>query len=323
MIDSRPVLVNTRLDDPTADHVIGELHRRGVPVVRLDTGRPDGVTMTVGAGAGTGWRGTLRTPTRRVDPREVRAVYHRRPSPTVPASPTDDPIGHQREFAAAQVRHGLGGLLMALPGCLHVNHPHLNAAAEYKPLQLSTAVASGFTVPPTLITNEPEAARDFIRAHHPVVYKPLRHTDYRKNGELRTIWVRPVVVEEIDPSLRACPHLFQKQVPKVADARVAVVGGDFFATRITLDGEHPDWRMDYSLVSFSPIEAPAAVRRSAELYLKTFGLVFGAFDFAIDRDGTWHFLECNPNGQWAFVDPTTTREIAVALADTLEKGVSP
>ncbi|WP_228473840.1 hypothetical protein [Streptomyces calidiresistens] len=212
---------------------------------------------------------------------------------------------------------------MALPDCLHVNHPHFNAAAEYKPLQLSTAIASGFAVPPTLITNEPEAARNFIRTHHPVVYKPLRHTDYRENGELRTIWVRPVEAEEIDSSLHACPHLFQKRVPKIADARMAVVGGESFTTRITLDGDHPDWRMDYSLVSFSPTEAPTAVRRSAELYLRTLGLVFGAFDFAIDRDGTWHFLECNPNGQWAFVDPATTREITVALADVLEKGVSP
>ncbi|MBB0244711.1 ATP-grasp ribosomal peptide maturase [Streptomyces alkaliphilus] len=323
MIDSRPVLVNTRLDDPTADHVIGELHRRGVPVVRLDTGRPEGVTLAVGAGAGKDWRGDLRTPTRQVDPHGIRAVYHRRPSPTASTFPADDPAGHQRDFTTAQIRHGLSGLLVALPDCLQVNHPHRNAAAEYKPVQLTTALASDFTVPPTLITNEPEAAREFIRAHHPVVYKPLRHTDYRENGELRTIWVRPVTAEEIDSSLRACPHLFQKQVIKTADARMAVVGGESFTTRITLDGDHPDWRMDYSLVSFSPVEAPATVRRSAELYLRTLGLVFGAFDFAIDRDGAWHFLECNPNGQWAFVDPATTRGITVALADVLEKGVSP
>ena len=36
--DDRPVLVVTNLDDPTADFVIAELHDRGVPVVRFDSG---------------------------------------------------------------------------------------------------------------------------------------------------------------------------------------------------------------------------------------------------------------------------------------------
>ncbi|SCE19925.1 hypothetical protein GA0115240_142913 [Streptomyces sp. DvalAA-14] len=52
--DGRAVLVVTRLDDPTADLVIGELHTRRLPVVRLDPGDfPAGVAAfgaTVTAG---------------------------------------------------------------------------------------------------------------------------------------------------------------------------------------------------------------------------------------------------------------------------------
>ena len=55
-------------------------------------------------------------------------------------------------------------------------------------------------------------------------------------------------------------------------------------------------------------------------YLHAFGLTYGAFDFALAPDGRWWFLECNPAGQWAFVDEDTTRAIANALADTLQKG---
>lgn len=36
--------------------------------------------------------------------------------------------------------------------------------------------------------------------------------------------------------------------------------------------------------------------------------------------GDWYFLECNPNGQWAWQPHATTRAIARALADVLEKG---
>ncbi|MGA4840685.1 hypothetical protein [Streptomyces sp. G45] len=66
---------------------------------------------------------------------------------------------------------------------------------------------------------------------------------------------------------------------------------------------------------------PAPVRAAVIAYLHAYGLIFGAFDFALDGNGTWWFLECNPNGQWAFVDGPTSRAVTRALADTLQKGV--
>jgi hypothetical protein len=48
--------------------------------------------------------------------------------------------------------------------------------------------------------------------------------------------------------------------------------------------------------------------------------VFGAFDFVIATDGSWHFLECNPSGQWAFLEPPTGLPMTAAIADLLEGG---
>jgi hypothetical protein len=45
--------------------------------------------------------------------------------------------------------------------------------------------------------------------------------------------------------------------------------------------------------------------------------MYGAFDFSIDRDGGWWFLECNPNGQWGFITEATGIPIASAIADLL------
>lgn len=314
-----PVAVLTQLDDVTADYVIAELHDRGVPVVRLDPGRPDGVTFAAQAGPGA-WHGPLRTPTRAVDLGTVRALYHRRPSVYQAPQQLDD---QQRRFTAAQVRHGLSGLLAALPDCLYVNHPHHNWNAEYKPRQITTAVAAGLDVPPTLVTNDPGAAQAFAEEHGPVVYKPLRATDYREDGQPRTVWVRPVDPADLDERIAVCPHLFQQQVEKVADVRVAAVGRRLFATRIGVDGDHLDWRLDYRRVTFSPTEVPTEVREGIHRYLSALGLVFGAFDFGLSAEGRWRFYECNPNGQWAFVDETTTRALTSALADLWEKGTSP
>ncbi|MFD8967069.1 ATP-grasp ribosomal peptide maturase [Streptomyces sp. NPDC059568] len=317
MATSRPVVVLTKLDDLTADYVITELYGRGVPVVRLDPGQAAAVTFSAYAGVGRSWHGPLTTPSRVLGLEAARAVYYRRPSPYTAPEGLD---AQQGEFAVAQVRHGLGGILAALPDCLYVNHPHLNWGAEYKPRQISAAVRAGLEVPPTLITNDPDAARSFAKKNGPVVYKPLRSTDYKEDGEMRTVWVRQVEADEIGDGVAACPHLFQQVVRKTADVRVAAVGRRLFASRVTIDGDHLDWRLDYDRTTFAPIGVPGPVRHGIHAYMDAFGLAFGAFDFALDRGEAWRFYECNPNGQWAFVGDDTTRAITKALADLLEKG---
>lgn len=55
-------------------------------------------------------------------------------------------------------------------------------------------------------------------------------------------------------------------------------------------------------------------------YLAEFGLHYGAFDFVIDPADRWHFLECNPAGQWLWLFHETGVPIPAALADALTKG---
>ncbi|MFJ4771093.1 ATP-grasp ribosomal peptide maturase [Streptomyces uncialis] len=311
------VVVLTEPADPTADLVITELNDRRVPVVRLDPGT-DAVTFSAFVPTGQSWRGSLTTDGGRAfDLGEVRSVYYRRPSPY---GAPDQLEPQQRAFVTAHARHGLGGVLGALD-CLYVNHPHRNLAAGYKPRQIAEAARAGLSVPPTLITNDPAEARAFAEEFGPVVYKPLRSTAYVEDGEHRTIWVRQVDPAEIGDGVAACPHLFQRAVDKVADIRVAAVGGRLFASRITVDGDHLDWRWDYDRIEFDPIDVPADVRAGIQRLMHRLGLVFGAFDFGLGHDGRWWMYEINPNGQWAFVDPPTRTAIAVALADALEKGL--
>ncbi|GLF94942.1 ATP-grasp ribosomal peptide maturase [Streptomyces yaizuensis] len=309
------MVVLTELNDPTADYVIRELNERNVPVVRFDPGK-DAVTFSASSSPGRPWTGSLMTGDRELFLGDVRAVYHRRPSPYAAPDHLDT---QQRSFVTAHARHGLGGVLGALD-CLYVNHPHRNLAAEFKPRQIAEAARAGLTVPPTLITNNPGAAHAFAKQHGPVVYKPLRSTTYVKDGEHRTIWVQEVDPEEIDSRVSVCPHLFQQMVKKVADVRVAVVGNKMFGSRINVDGDHLDWRWDYERISFSPIELPSDVRTGIQRFMTGLGLVYGAFDFGIGQDDRWWMYECNPSGQWAFVDPPTRTAIASAIADVLKKG---
>jgi ATP-grasp ribosomal peptide maturase len=311
------VLVVTEVDDPTADLVIAELNRRGhAQVVRLDPGDfPHDVALAAVLDTTSGqWQGELRTTSREIDLGEVRAVYWRRPSLyQFPGLSSQD-----RDFAAVQAREGFGGVLTSLD-CRYVNHPHRNWVAEYKPSQLAAAVRLGFEVPPTLITSDLAAARAFARKHAPVIYKPLRLTDVLRDGRPMGLWTQRVEPDEIDEAIAGTAHLFQAEVlDKVADLRITVVGDRVFCVRIESAGNLLDWRSDYDALSYQVMEPPARMVPKLQAYLTQFGLKFGCFDFAVDRNGAPHFLECNPNGQWAWMERPTDLPMAAAFADALE-----
>ncbi|MFK0190865.1 ATP-grasp ribosomal peptide maturase [Kitasatospora sp. NPDC090308] len=320
--DARPVAVVTNLQDPTADLVIAELHRRNVPVVRFDAGDfPAALSCTaLVGGEDTGWRGSLRTPTRQAGLGAVRSLYYRRPSAFTFAH-----LGPQdARVAAAQARYGLGGVLVSLPHCLYVNHPHRIGDAEYKPAGLAAAAACGFRLPPTVVTNEPDRAREFVRAHGPVVHKPISMPTYLVDGIAQTVPVTEVTADEIDGTVSGTMHLFQQRVDKTADIRVTVIGEQVFAVRI--DSGLLDWRVDYSTHTYTATSVPERVERAIFAYLAHFGLVFGAFDFALtgptDDEDSWVWMECNPSGQWAWMEPPTGLPMTAALADLLQRGTA-
>lgn len=79
-----PVLVLTQRFDPTADYVVMELTRRGVPVVRIDPGDFP-AALTFAARLGEGWSGVLRSGARLVDlvagiKQQINRTWHRRRS---------------------------------------------------------------------------------------------------------------------------------------------------------------------------------------------------------------------------------------------------
>ncbi|MFI6156917.1 ATP-grasp ribosomal peptide maturase [Kitasatospora sp. NPDC051170] len=294
---SRSVLVLTNPFDVTADAVLRVLAERRVPVVRLDPGTDlhTGTSLTA-AYRTDDQRGTLRTASRELDLSEVRSVWVRRSSPYEGPSKLD---GQDRRFAASQSLWATGGILASLPHAHYVNHPWANRAAEHKPAQLAAAQRFGLAVPATVITNSADEARRFVAAQPAgAVYKPLWNTPYSIDGRPHAVWVREVRPADITDAVSVCPHLFQARVPKVFDARVTAVGDRLFGLRI--DSPDLDWRRRQTRMTCKPITVPEPVARSVTTYLGQLRLVYGAFDFAVTASGNWYFLECNPNGQWAW-----------------------
>ncbi|MER5638127.1 MvdC/MvdD family ATP grasp protein [Kitasatospora sp. NPDC002227] len=319
------LLLLTRSLDPTADMVIRELGTTGTPVVRMDPGDlPNAMEMNARFEQGQ-WRGTLTTAHRTVDLAEVSAVYNRRPNPPQAGAPGMRP--EDAEWASNECYEGFYGVLYSLP-VLWLNRPDRNRTASLKPLQLSTAHACGLLVPETLVTNSPSDAKEFT-AEAPSVIKTLRGVPQRDAdgapGQPLIVYTWEVPPHEVDGTVAQGLCQFQRRVDPLYEVRLIAVGTQLFAARIDSPSGRPDettdWRayQDTDRISYTPIGIPDVIRHGVLDYLAAFQLLYGAFDFMVDADRRWNFLECNPNGQFAFVEYGTGQPIARAVADLLTR----
>jgi glutathione synthase/RimK-type ligase-like ATP-grasp enzyme len=187
-------------------------------------------------------------------------------------------------------------------------------------MQLSAAVSAGLRVPQTIITNDPDEARQFAKAVGQVIYKPLSPDGISEDGRHRMLYATLVPEQDWgDPAIRLTMHLFQEWIEHDQAVRLTVVDGHCFAAAIKAGSPaaHVDWRADYSSLSYAVIDAPADVRHGVQVLMERLGLRFGALDFLVTPGGEWVFLEINPNGQWAWIEEQTGLPIASAIADAL------
>jgi ATP-grasp ribosomal peptide maturase len=317
------VLILAGESDGQADLVVRALGERDVPVFRVDTARfPAQLDNDVELG-GTGWVGRLVTPRHTVELEHVRSVWTRSPSafrfPDA-LSPTE------RRWVAAESKYGLGGVLACLPA-LYVNHPNRQADAAYKPVQLVTAQRVGLRVAPTLVTNTETAVRRFAaQASGSIVTKSFASPTITEEGHRKVAFTRLMSQSDLDDlaGVSLAAHQFQHWIAKSVDARSIVIGGKVFSFAIhaaTADS-YVDFRRDYGALTYEAISTPPDVEHAILAFNRTLGLAYGAFDFVIDLDGRWWFLECNAGGQYGWLESHTGIALTDALADLLARGLS-
>jgi ATP-grasp ribosomal peptide maturase len=317
---SLPVLVIAANDDWPTDRVVTELTGRGAEVFRMDTADfPQQLSLTGRIDQGHGWAGELATVQRTVDLSRVGAVYYRAPGAF---QFPDGMTGPEERFAAAQARAGLGGILSSLT-CRWVNHPTFMARAEYKPLQLDVARACGLRIPSTLITNRPDAVREFAAAMPgPLICKPVASPVLIEDDQLKAVYTRRLTPEDLADlrGISTTAHLFQEWVDKSHEVRLTVVGPRMFAAEVHAGSEaaHEDWRSDYGSLTYAVTAVPGDVAAAMRQLMHRLHLSYGAADFVVDPSGRWWFLEVNPCGQWDWIQGATGQPIAAAIADELQ-----
>ncbi|MET9800527.1 ATP-grasp ribosomal peptide maturase [Streptomyces sp. NPDC006368] len=299
------VLILTSPQDITADMVVGKLHERGVPLVRLDPADLPGEADMSAEYVKGDFHCFLSTQGRMVSSRALSSIWMRRPG---------EPAAHAPEPSAwlsAETGQALYGMLYSTTA-RWMNHPQPAARARHKPWQLRFAHHSGFAVPPTVITTFPRVAEEFAAQYGQVVVKSL-------SGPPRAEPPVALPTTLLDPGtdftgVAAGPTLLQQYVPKRADIRLTCVGGRLFAARKLSAPGQVDGRYGETGRLWEPAEVPERIARGVRDYTDLAGLAYAAFDFAEDAEGVWWFLECNQGGQFGFVEVETGQPIAEAVA---------
>jgi len=172
----------------------------------------------------------------------------------------------------------------------------------------------GFSTPPALLTNDPDAALQFYEEFKgQVIYKSI--------SGVRSI-VRRVNKEQLArlPLLRHAPGQFQAFITG-DNIRVHTVGNRWIATRIRSEAVDYRYAQQEGLtVAMEPTTLPVAVAEACLRVARRFRLLFAGIDLKQTPEGDYYCFEINPSPGFLVYEQNSGQSISGALAELLHNG---
>jgi len=315
------ILIVTNKFDPHADAVINHLKEKGTGFLRFNTEDfPTKIKISLLHENGS-FRGYLALPIGTLDISKVESVWYRRPQP--PYISKDIGSEFAREFALKEGKATLSNLWRVLD-CFWVNHPRLVWDAENKLSQLKIASSLGLQIPKTLVTNDPEKAKDFFGiCKGKMINKVIGRGMIEEKNRTLLIYTHKIARKDLSKmgQVKYAPALFQEYVPKKIEIRITIVGKEVFPVEIhSQEGPKTkdDWRRyDFERTPHYPHNLPKEIEEKCFALLEKFQLNFGAIDMVLTPNDEYVFLELNPNGQWLWLERLTSLPISKEVAKLL------
>jgi RimK-like ATP-grasp domain len=190
-----------------------------------------------------------------------------------------------------------------------INRLAAMASNSSKPYQMQLIRQHGFAIPETLITNDPELARQFYNQFGNVIYKSA--------SGVRSIVasLKPEDFTRLE-RIRWCPTQFQAQLTG-ENLRVHVIGEQVFGTRIRTSAV--DYRYagrQGSSVALESVGLDDHLAQRCSDLARSLGLAFAGIDLMLTDDKLYCF-EVNPNPGFSYFENMTGQPIARAVAEYL------
>jgi len=313
------VLLVTASYDIAADYVCKSLQTKGIPSFRLNTDHfPSQIKASFHPLNDIEFIEEINE--KKVLGTSIKSVWYRRHvSPELPEGLEPG----VRNFCERETRAFLDGVIASLPTERIMSSPQAILRAEHKPYQLSIASQLGFTIPDTIMTNNPSLVREIAHRHN-LVAKAISSgyiVGINGNQAIFTSVVRPKDLEDLN-GLTLAPVTFQEFIQKVSDIRVTVVAGEVFAAEILSqerESSRTDWRAtDDPHLVHRIHELPVEIENLCRKLTTNLGLSFGAIDLVLKPDGSYIFLEINPNGEWVWLED----QLGFPISDRIARWLS-
>lgn len=320
------ILIFTNKEDAHPNPVIDLLADRGVPFFRLNTEDllTDYAFRWWSEGPFCDFEIEDRQTGHLLRGSEITAVWDRRPE-----VPKSLPLHNTPEIDAHNLRETLAFLQYLRHFVEHI--PSVGSivgdkVASSKMLQYRTALDVGFFVPDTVFTNDKSAVAELASRHKMLCLKCIDGFDIwdEKNGVDYVFYTQLIRSEDIlsipEEAFSQTVSFVQEYIPKEYELRVTVIGKEVFAAKILSqdlpeDRGKVDWRQGYeSGLVFEASTLSEALQEKCRMLVHALGLNFGCIDLIVCPDGKVVFLECNPNGQWLWIELTTGQKISEAIA---------
>lgn len=297
------VLLLTNKDDITTDFIVKKLREKRIDFYRINT-EEIGVSLQIVLNIGLGNYSLFEVNSGlEINLLSFDAVYFRRPEVMVN---TEKLTPGEANFVRGEFAYLLEGLYKILAEKRWLNTVDAIRIAENKVHQLLTAKKIGFSIPESLITNRPDAARCFSDEKGELIIKPLKSGLVEAGVEEGVIFTSKIRIDDSNAHrINALPVFLQSHIKKKADVRVTVVGKRVFAALIHSQVSEEaivDWRRSEKPLAYEQIELPEEISNKCIQIAVELGLNFGAIDLIQCLDDSFLFLEINPNGQWAWIE---------------------
>lgn len=311
------VLLVTERADLSADLLVVELSRRGVPFFRFNQEEfPSRVHACWHSSAN---QILIESASDGIEGAEIAFAWYRRYKG--PDSSTEGYDATCTEFVTRESRGFLAGL-WSIARWPWVNHPANVAEAEQKVLQLHRALELGMVVPDTLVGNHPQRVRNFLDTQE-AVGKTIVGGSLVDGSRSLFVYTTPLESDDAksSTSIAASPIIVQQRINGAKDVRVTIVDDEAFSVEIDVEGKgvhEVDWRLvPDERLCYSPRTLPASVAKLCIRLVRSFGLRYGALDLLRTVDGEYVFLELNPSGQWGWIERALELPITSRLVDLL------
>lgn len=323
------ILIATVKNDVHPNSVISLMKERNIPFFRLNTeslmtdyrfawihnngSAPDFYIKDINSG-------------KEIMGHEISAVWCRRPD-----KPEELPFTTSKEvdeYNLNEAKQFYMYLMSYLMDCYSIGNFLNDRRANSKMLQSKVAVELGMRIAPTCISNMKERIVQFAQPFENVGLKSLKnHWLKAGNDQWYDISTQKVntaaLAEQPEEAFCQTVSFVQQYIEKKYELRVTVMGSHIFTCKLdsqllTADTGAIDWRQGYDYgLKHEIIDTPEEIATFCRKYLRHFNLNFGCFDFILTPEDEYVFLECNPNGQWGWIEDECHVPMSEAILDCL------